>query len=93
MRTWWYAEAKSTLEKYYAWPNLSSRLLMRGMGNTFRQVMAFNARKSTHICNLPVFFRMNNMGAPYGLTNGRIQPLANISTTYFYTSALSAPES
>lgn len=42
-----------------------------------------------HMRSSPVFLRTNKMGCPYGLTEGRTQPFANIASTYFRTSACS----
>ena len=92
MRTWWYAEERSTALNIRALPSLSRRSWIRGIGNMSKRVCLFKLRKSTHMQSSPVFLRTKRMGAPYGDTLGLIQPFANISSTCCCTTSNSFAE-
>ena len=88
MRTWWYAEDRSTALNIQALPSLLRRLCICSIGNMSKHVCLFKLQKLIHMRSSPVFLSMKRMGTPYGDTLGLIQPFANISSMCHCTTSI-----
>ena len=92
IRTWWYAEDRSTALNIRALPSLLRRLCIWGIRNMSKCICLFKLRKSTHMRSSPVLLHTKRMGAPYGDSLGLMQPLASISLMFWCTTSNSLAE-